>query len=58
LIFFLIEFLDELAAGLAFTLVPLGIGVMAERFGLGAAMWSLLLGSVALWIGITGKIPD
>jgi FSR family fosmidomycin resistance protein-like MFS transporter len=45
-------------AGLAFTLVPLGIGVIAERFGLGAAMWSLLLGPVALWIGIAGKIPD
>jgi FSR family fosmidomycin resistance protein-like MFS transporter len=34
------------------SLIPLGLGIMAERFGLGAAMWLLLLGPVALLFGV------
>ncbi len=33
-------------------LIPLGIGLLAERFGLGAAMWALMLGPIALLIGL------
>ena len=43
-------------SGLFGSLVPLGIGALAERFGLGAAMWSLLLGPIALLVGIAGTI--
>lgn len=34
------------------TVIPLSIGLAAEHFGLGAAMWLLLLGPIALLIGI------
>lgn len=34
------------------TAAPLLIGVVAERFGLGAAMWLMLLGPIALLIGL------
>lgn len=40
--------------GLAAALVPLGLGLVAERFDLVATMWLLLLGPVALVIGIPG----
>jgi FSR family fosmidomycin resistance protein-like MFS transporter len=33
-------------------LIPLGLGLLAERFGLGAAMWWLLAGPLALLIGL------
>jgi len=45
-------------AGLVFTLVPLGIGLLAERYGLGTAMWALLLGPAALLVGIAGRIRE
>jgi FSR family fosmidomycin resistance protein-like MFS transporter len=32
--------------------IPLAIGFAAERFGLGAAMWLLLAGPIALIIGL------
>jgi FSR family fosmidomycin resistance protein-like MFS transporter len=38
--------------GLVGGLIPLGLGLAAERFGLGVTMWLLLLGPVALLIGI------
>jgi FSR family fosmidomycin resistance protein-like MFS transporter len=38
--------------GLVGSLLPLGIGLTAERFGLNAAMWLLLAGPVALLVGI------
>jgi FSR family fosmidomycin resistance protein-like MFS transporter len=38
--------------GLFSSLLPLGIGLVAERVGLQAAMWLLLLGPVALLVGI------
>ena len=33
-------------------LLPLGIGILADQFGLGTAMWILLLGPLALLIGL------
>ncbi|MDI6770048.1 MAG: MFS transporter [Anaerolineales bacterium] len=38
--------------GLFGRLLPFGIGLAAETFGLGAAIWLLLLGPVALFIGL------
>ncbi|MGD8998591.1 MAG: MFS transporter [Anaerolineae bacterium] len=38
--------------GLVGGLVPLGLGLVAEQLGLGASMWLLLLGPIALLIGI------
>jgi FSR family fosmidomycin resistance protein-like MFS transporter len=38
--------------GLAGSLIPLGIGVVAERLGLDVAIWLMLLGPIALLIGI------
>ena len=36
-------------------LVPLALGMLAERYGLGATMWLLLAGPMALLIGIPRK---
>jgi FSR family fosmidomycin resistance protein-like MFS transporter len=33
-------------------LIPLGLGLAAQRLGLGAAMWLLLLGPIALLVGL------
>ena len=33
-------------------LLPLLIGFLADQFGLGAAMWLLILGPVALIVGL------
>jgi len=33
-------------------LLPFGIGLAAQAFGLGAAMWLLLAGPIALLIGL------
>jgi hypothetical protein len=41
---------DSLSS-LVHSLIPLCIGLVAERFGLGSAMW-LLLGPVALVVGL------
>ncbi len=38
--------------GIGSSLIPFAIGLLAERFGLEAAMWSLLLGALALVIGL------
>ena len=38
--------------GLVGGLLPLGLGLVAERFDLTATMWLLLLGPLALWVGI------
>ena len=43
-------------SGLVGQLIPLGVGVLAQAVGLDGAMWILLLGPVALWIGIPSKI--
>ncbi len=39
-------------AGLFGKLIPFGIGLAAETLGLGPAMWLLLLGPIALFIGL------
>jgi len=39
-------------SGLVGRLIPLGIGLLAQQFGLGAAMWVLILGPVALLVGL------
>ena len=39
-------------SGLAGGLIPLALGLIAQRFGLPAAMWLLLIGPVALLIGL------
>ncbi|MBI5666893.1 MAG: MFS transporter [Chloroflexi bacterium] len=39
-------------AGLFGSLIPLGIGLLAQRYGLDAAMWVLLLGPIALLVGL------
>ncbi len=38
--------------GLVGHILPLGIGLAAEHFGLGAAMWLFMIGPVALLIGL------
>jgi FSR family fosmidomycin resistance protein-like MFS transporter len=38
--------------GLVGGLIPLGLGLVAQRFGLGMTMWLLLLGPIALLLGI------
>jgi FSR family fosmidomycin resistance protein-like MFS transporter len=39
-------------AGLIGSLIPLGIGLVADRVGLGIGMWLFLLGPVALLVGL------
>lgn len=39
-------------------LVPLALGALAERFGLGPVMWLLLLGPIALLIGLPRGAGD
>jgi FSR family fosmidomycin resistance protein-like MFS transporter len=41
--------------GLFGKLIPFGIGLAAERFGLGPAMWILLAGPVALLVGLPNQ---
>lgn len=44
-------------AGVFGKLIPLGIGLAAQFFGLGAAMWLLLAGPIALLIGLPKRLP-
>jgi FSR family fosmidomycin resistance protein-like MFS transporter len=41
--------------GLVFSLLPLGLGAVAEQVDLRAALWLLLLGPVALVVGVPRK---
>lgn len=43
------------AAGLLGKLLPFGIGLAAQEFGLGPAMWLLLAGPIALILGLPRK---
>lgn len=43
-------------SGLAGGLIPLALGLVAQRFGLPAAMWLLLLGPLALWVGLPRRL--
>lgn len=42
-------------SGLFGKLIPFGIGVAAQTFGIGTAMWLLLLGPIVLFIGLPRK---
>lgn len=42
--------------GLAGSLIPLVLGFLADRWGLGVAIWFLLLGPIALLIGLPRKV--
>jgi len=45
-------------AGLAASLVPLALGAFAQRHGLGAMMWLLLIGPAAMLVGLwTARVP-
>jgi FSR family fosmidomycin resistance protein-like MFS transporter len=41
--------------GLVGALIPLGLGLVAERFDLSVTMWLLLLGPIALLAGVPGE---
>ena len=41
--------------GLFGKLIPLAVGLAADRLGLGAAMWILILGPLVMLVGIPGK---
>ena len=43
-------------SGLFGKLIPFGIGIAAQTYGLGAAMWLLLAGPVALLIGLPRRV--
>ncbi len=43
--------------GLAARVLPVGIGVMAQRAGLGAAMWVLVAAPVSLLVGLPRRRP-
>jgi len=43
-------------SGLLGKLIPFGIGLAAQAYGLGAAMWLLLAGPIALLIGLPRKV--
>jgi len=45
-------------AGLFGKLIPFGIGLAAEAFGLGPAMWVLMAGPIALLIGLPKRITQ
>jgi FSR family fosmidomycin resistance protein-like MFS transporter len=41
--------------GLVGALIPLGLGLVAERFDLAVTMWLLTLGPIALLAGVPGE---
>ena len=45
-------------SGLVGSLIPIGIGIAAGTWGLEAAMWVLLIGPVALLIGIPSRVAS
>ena len=44
--------------GLAGGLLPLALGIIAQRVGLGITLWLLLLGPIALLIGIPRRVAE
>jgi FSR family fosmidomycin resistance protein-like MFS transporter len=44
--------------GLVGGLIPLGLGLVAERFDLTVTMWLLLVGPIALLVGVPGVKVD
>ncbi|MBI3738327.1 MAG: MFS transporter, partial [Chloroflexi bacterium] len=49
-----VQALDNVS-GMFGKLIPFGIGLAAQAFGLAAAMWLLLAGPIALFIGLPRK---
>jgi MFS transporter, FSR family, fosmidomycin resistance protein len=45
-------------SGIIGKLIPLGIGLAAQAYGLQTAMWLLLAGPIALLIGLPRRTPD
>jgi|GEM_PF-119337 len=45
-------------SGLAAGLIPLALGLIAQRFGLETALWLLLLGPVALLVGLPRRTTE
>jgi len=45
-------------SGLAGGLIPLMLGLVAQRFGLSAAMWLLLLGPIVLLVGLPRRVSQ
>lgn len=43
-------------SGLIGKLIPLGVGIAAQTYGLGTAMWLLLAGPIALLIGLPRRV--
>jgi len=43
-------------SGLIGKLIPFGIGLFAQAYGLGAAMWLLLAGPIALLLGLPRRV--
>lgn len=44
-------------SGMFGTLLPFGLGLAAQAFGLGSAMWLLLAGPLALLVGLPRRKP-
>ncbi len=44
-------------SGLVASVIPLALGLVAQRWGLNAAMWLLLAGPVVLVVGLVNKAP-
>jgi FSR family fosmidomycin resistance protein-like MFS transporter len=42
--------------GIVAGVIPALLGIVAERFGLPVTMWLLLLGPMALWVGMSREI--
>ncbi len=45
-------------SGLLGGLLPMALGFLAESYGLGITMWLLLLGPIALLIGLPRRLDD
>jgi FSR family fosmidomycin resistance protein-like MFS transporter len=43
-------------SGLIGKLIPFSIGLVAQRFGLGSAMWLLLAGPIVLLLGLPRRV--
>jgi MFS transporter, FSR family, fosmidomycin resistance protein len=44
--------------GMIGSTIPLVIGLLADQFGLGVAMWALMSGPIVLWIGLPRKAKN
>jgi FSR family fosmidomycin resistance protein-like MFS transporter len=44
--------------GMLGSLIPLAIGLLADNFGLGVAIWTLMIGPLVLWFGVPWKATN